>query len=244
MGLVPAASMYSARRLVILDADGTTVDAFSAIEATFSRHGMTLGDEERFQKRRRLFKYFGGLREFPANLKKQVRKKSRKQLIETLTDVYREETRLYPGVVSLIQALIDAPDIVVGIVTRNVCNEPVETMRQLFARHGVGVDALDFLIHVPTKEEKTATFRAIRERFSINPALAYICGDEHKDFAAAAASGMHPFMVSYGFEDHKRLVKKFDVPEEIISRTPEELCARVRHALRLPSEQALCQISA
>jgi phosphoglycolate phosphatase len=225
--------MYSGKRLIILDADGTTIDAYSAIEATFSRHGMALGDEERFQKRRRLFKYLGGLREFPGNLKKQAGKKSRKQLISTLTEIYREEAKLYPGVAPLINALINAPDVVVGLVTRNLSNEPEKTLKQLFHRHGIDIDALDFLTHVPLRHEKTSAFREIRERFDINPALAYVCGDEHKDFLAATASGMHPFMVSYGFEDYKRLIKKFDVPEEIISRTPEELCARVSHALQL-----------
>ena len=42
--------MYkSNKRLIILDADGTTIDAFSAIDATFSQHGMHLGNQERFQ---------------------------------------------------------------------------------------------------------------------------------------------------------------------------------------------------
>jgi phosphoglycolate phosphatase len=54
---------------------------------------------------------------------------------------------------------------------------------------------------------------------------------------------MHPFMVSYGFEDHDRLTTKFDVPNELISRTSGELCRRVRHALDLhppaqPSQKA------
>jgi phosphoglycolate phosphatase len=44
---------------------------------------------------------------------------------------------------------------------------------------------------------------------------------------------MHPFMVSYGFEDHDRLTEKFCVPHEVISRTSTELCARVGHALDL-----------
>lgn len=228
--------IYSDKRLVILDADGTTIDAYSAIEATFSRHGMAIGDEERFQKRRRFFKYLGGIKEFPGNLKKQVRKKSRKELLDTMTEVYRQETKIYPGIAALIQALIDTPDVIVGLVTRNVSNEPEETLRQLFLRHGMDTGDLDFLVHVPLKWEKTSAFRAIRERFNVNPALAYVCGDEHKDFLAANASGMHPFMVSYGFEDHKRLIKKFGVPEEIISRTPQELCARVSHALQLEME--------
>ncbi|MBV8666593.1 MAG: HAD family hydrolase [Burkholderiaceae bacterium] len=221
------------KRLVILDADGTTIDAYSAIDQAFSRHGMALGDEERFQKRRHLFKYLGGLKEFPANLKKQLGKQKRKDLIVTLTEVYREEARLYPGMTDLIRTLIAAPDVLVGVVTRNITNEPLETMRRLFARHDIDIDALDFLAHVPLGEEKTACFRATRIEHGINPARAYVCGDEHKDYLAALKAGMHPLIVSYGFEDYKRLTKKFEVPEDIISRTPEELSERVLHALDL-----------
>jgi phosphoglycolate phosphatase len=73
-----------------------------------------------------------------------------------------------------------------------------------------------------------------------------VCGDEHKDFAAAIGTGMHPFMVSYGFEDYDRLTEKFDIPHELISRTSLELCLRVRHALDLDagSLQAVSQNSA
>ncbi|MES2536450.1 MAG: HAD hydrolase-like protein [Pseudomonadota bacterium] len=223
--------MYKRKRLVILDADGTMIDAYSAIEATFARHNMTLGDEQEFRKRHRLFKYLGGLKEFPRNLKKQVRTEGRKQLISTLTTIYREEAKMYPGMPRLIKALIKEPDIVVGLVTRNVSNEPQETLRQLFHRHDIDINDLDFLVHVPLNQVKTEPFRAIRERFSINPALAYVCGDEHKDYLAAVGAGMHPFMVSYGFDDHKRLVEKFSIPEEVISRTPAELSSRLLHAL-------------
>ncbi len=73
--------------LVIFDADGTTVDAFHAIEETFLRHGMDIGDLDRFQKRRKLIKYLGGLREFPTNLRRQFGKQSRKQLLSTLNEV-------------------------------------------------------------------------------------------------------------------------------------------------------------
>lgn len=221
------------KRLIILDADGTTIDAFSAIDKTFSRHSMAIGDEESFQKRRRIFKYLGGLKDFPANIKKQIGKQSRKQIIATLTEVYRDEALLYPQIAALIQTLIAAPDVAVGLVTRNVTNQPEETLRQLFRRHDIDLDALDFFIHIPVSQEKTDHFRAARERFDINPARSYICGDEHKDFLAGINSGMHPFMVSYGFESHRRLTKKFKVPEEIISRSSEELCNRVRHGLGL-----------
>lgn len=58
--------MYTSdKRLLILDADGTTIDAFPAIEAAFARHGLVIGAETSFQKRHHLFKYVGGLMEFP-----------------------------------------------------------------------------------------------------------------------------------------------------------------------------------
>ncbi|MGS0743570.1 HAD family hydrolase [Glaciimonas sp. GG7] len=223
--------MYNDKRFIILDADGTTIDAFSAIDKTFARHGMGIGDEESFQKRRHIFKYLGGLKDFPANIKKQIGKQSRKQIIATLTEVYREEAMLYPTIASLIQTLIAAPDVIVGLVTRNITNEPEETLRQLFRRHDIDLGALDFFVHIPVRQEKAVQFRALRERFNINPARGYICGDEEKDYLAAMASGMHPFMVSYGFESHKRLTKKFDIPEEIISNTSAELSDRILHGL-------------
>lgn len=226
--------MYkSKKRLLILDADGTTIDAFSAIETAFARHGLVIGDETRFQKRHNLFKYLGGLKEFPSILKKNLRKNSRAKLVDSLTDVYRKEAAMYDGIPELIRELIAAPDIVVGMVTRNITNEPLETLRQLFQRHDIDIAELDFLVHVPLSERKTAQFRTLRDAFSINPARAYVCGDEHKDFAAAIDTGMHPFMVSYGFEDHERLTTKFEIPPELIARTSGELCARVRHALDL-----------
>jgi phosphoglycolate phosphatase len=228
--------MYSnSEKLIILDADGTIIDAFHAIDQTFSTHGMELGDLERFQKRHHLFKYLGGIKEFPSNLKKQLGTQSRKKLLATLTDVYRDEAKLYPGVADLIRTLIAEPGVRVGLVTRNITHEPEQTLRKLLARHGIDLDALDFMTHVPLGQEKTAAFKAARSRFDINPARSFACGDEHKDYKAAMAAGMHVFMVSYGFEGHARLTEKFQVPEEVISRTPEALCARVLHALDLPS---------
>ena len=224
--------MYStSERLIIFDADGTIIDAYNAIDQTFARHGMALGDLERFQKRHNLFKYLGGIKEFPFNLKKQLGKQSRNKLLATLTEVYRDDAKLYPGIADLIRTLIAAPGIRVGIVTRNITNEPELTIRKLLARHDIDIDALDFMDHVPLGQEKTAAFRAARKRFDINPARSFACGDEHKDFTAATAAGMHSFMVSYGFEDYTRLTEKFKVPADLISRTPEELCARVLHAL-------------
>jgi len=227
--------MYRSRdRLIIIDADGTVIDAYAAIGTAFARHGMDIGDLERFQKRRNLFKYLGGLKEFPRNLAKHFGKHGRRDLLSTLTEVYREEARLYPGMADLIRDLLAAPDIRVGMVTRNVTHEPEITLARLFARHDLDLGRLDFLHYIPLREDKTRYFRAARERLDINPARAYACGDEHRDYSAALASGMHPFVVSYGVENLARLVRKFAIPAEIISQTPQALSARVRHALDLP----------
>lgn len=218
---------------MVFDADGTTIDAFDAIERAFLQNGMDLGDIDRFQKRRKLFKFLGGLREFPVNLRRQFGKQSRKRLLETLTEVYRNEAVLYPGMAPMLRQLLDTPGIRVGLVTRNVSNDPRETLRCLFHRHGIDIEAFDYLACIPLRESKLAYLKAARETFSINPALAYACGDEYGDYQAAIAAGMHPFVVSYGFEDTLRLSEKFGVPVEVISTSPTAFTERLMHALGL-----------
>ncbi|MBS3935103.1 MAG: HAD family hydrolase [Sulfuritalea sp.] len=226
--------MYRSRNsLVIFDADGTLIDAFCAIEAAFSRNGMDIGDQERFRKRRRLLKYLGGLREFPGNLRRQFGKQSRRQLIQTLTDVYRQETLLHPGLADLLKQLIGAPSVRVGIVTRNVTLEPAETMRQLLRRHDVDIDALDFTVCIPLREDKQKSFCAIRKMLGVNPALGFACGDEYSDYLAAVGAGLHPFIAAYGFENYRRL-RDANVPEAVIAVTPQSLADRLSHALGLP----------
>ncbi|NWG86410.1 MAG: HAD family hydrolase [Hydrogenophilaceae bacterium] len=227
--------MYQSKdRLIIIDADGTVIDAFAAIGMAFAHHGMDIGDLVRFQKRRHLFKYIGGMKEFPRNLAKQLAKHSRKELLGTLTEVYREEAQLYAGMAELIKDLIAAPGIRVGIVTRNISHEPETTLARLFARHDIDIDRLDFMHCLSLQQEKTPYFKAMREHYDINPARAFACGDEHRDYAAALASGMHPFIVSYGFESLERLTRKFAIPEEVISQDPQAFGNRVRHALDMP----------
>lgn len=224
-------------RLVIFDADGTTIDAFHAIQRTFLHHGMDIGDLERFQKRRKLFKYLGGLREFPTNLRRQFGKQSRKRLLATLTDVYRHEARLYPGIDSMLRKLMMVPDIRVGFITRNVTIEPEETLKLLFQRHGIDAGKFDYFACIPLKESKTEYLKHARQTFAINPARAYACGDEYSDYLAAIGAGTHPFIVSYGFEDCQRLTKKFGVPREVISTSPAEFVDRLLHALNLSTNE-------
>lgn len=229
--------MFQTRdRLIILDADGTVIDAFGAIARAFAHHDMAIGDLDRFQKRHNLFKYLGGAKEFPSNLARQVGKRRRKQLLDTLTDIYRGEASLFPGMPELITELMRTPGIRVGLMTRNITHDPAVTLARLFDRHGLDMTALDFVECLPVSEEKAPHFKALRSRLGVNPARAYACGDEHKDYAAAIGAGMHPFMVSYGFESLERLTGKFDIPEDVIVSTPALLAQRIRHALDLPDQ--------
>lgn len=222
---------YTRERLVVLDADGTTINAFKAICQAFAYHGMELGELARFQNRHNIFKYLGGLKEFPGNLRRQIKKKMRRALIETLTEIYREEGELYADIPGMIEKLFAEPALRVGVVSRNITLDPLTTLRHVFGRNGVDPYAFDFFDHLPLKDEKLSRFRSIRESFAINPARAYACGDEKKDFVAATSSGMHPFMVSYGFESLERLENKLGVAAELISHTPRELRQRLLHAL-------------
>ena len=225
--------MFNNDSLMILDADGTTVDAFTAINRTFLLNDMDIGDVERFQKRRNIFKYLGGLKELPKNLRKQLKGHKRSEIINTLTEVYREEAQLYAGLDDLINRLLERNGLRVGVITRNITHEPEQTLRRLFQRCGVAVGAFDFIIHLPLKENKTPYFREVRERYAINPARAYASGDERKDYLAAQETGMHPFMVSYGFESYDRLTQVIGIPPELISRDPDEFKGRVLHALQI-----------
>ncbi|MBT3037312.1 MAG: HAD hydrolase-like protein [Candidatus Thiodiazotropha sp. (ex Ctena orbiculata)] len=225
--------MFDPCRLIILDADGTTVDAFKAINMAFKAHNMNIGDIQRFQDRRKIFKYIGGLKEMPINLRKQLKEKQRSALINTLTEIYREQARLFDGMGWLINRLVTQPDLRVGMITRNITIEPEKTLRKLYRRNGVDDSGLDFLIHLPLKKQKLTAFQAIRESLKVNPARAYATGDEKCDYVAAVGTGMHPFMVSFGFESYQRLTKKIGVPAALISRQPHELKQRILHALDL-----------
>jgi phosphoglycolate phosphatase len=197
---------------------------------------MSIGDIVRFQKRRNIFKYLGGIKELPKNLRKQLNAEKRVAVLDTLTQVYRQSARLYEGMDELLNKLIDHPEIRVGVITRNITLEPEITLQQLYQRNGVNVSGLDFVVHLPQKEQKINAFKAVRESYQINPARAYASGDEKRDYVAAIGTGMHPFMVSYGFESFERLTEKIRVPAELISRQPVDLKRRILHALGLLQE--------
>jgi phosphoglycolate phosphatase len=135
--------------------------------------------------------------------------------------------------VALLQDLINTPDIRVGIVSRNVTIEPEQTLAIVLRRHGIDSDQLDFIKCIPLGDGKAPQFRRIREKYGINPLRTYVCGDEYHDYSEANATGLQSIIASYGFEDYQRLVESFNIPPEVIAKTPAEMANRLRHALDL-----------
>lgn len=81
-------------------------------------------------------------------------------------------------------------------------------------------EALDLLLHLPLKQSKQGYFEQVRERFLVDPARSFVCGDEHQNYTAALAAGMHPIIVSSGFGNRTRLTRKSGVSEVLISSSP------------------------
>ena len=119
-----------------------------------------------------------------------------------------------------INALPGSNGLRMGLITRNITNNPTDKPRRLFERHAIDVQELDILAHIPLKQGKLQHFREVR---------------------TAIVSGCHHFMASCGFEDYERLTLKIGVPPEIISisRSPSELHERLGHTLctkRFPTD--------
>ncbi|NNM00962.1 MAG: HAD family hydrolase, partial [Gammaproteobacteria bacterium] len=48
------------RQLLVLDFDGFMIDSYDLLKQTFATFGLDVGDQERFNNRRKFLKYFGG----------------------------------------------------------------------------------------------------------------------------------------------------------------------------------------
>ena len=123
-----------------------------------------------------------------------------------------------------------------GLLTRNVTIESAETLRHLFRRHDIDLDAFDHLACLSLREDKTPHFHQPRERLGIHPTRCYACGDEYSDYLAALGAGIYPFIVAYGAEDRQRLTGAYGVPDAFIHASPAEFADSLRHALDLDAD--------
>ena len=105
-------------------------------------------------------------------------------------------------------------------------NDAFHPIRLALLRHGIDISGL---------ESFQKRRRLDPQSFAINPTRMYSCGGEYSDYLAAIGAGTRLFVLAYGFEDSVRLSRKFGVPPEVISTSPEDFTGRPLRALDLPN---------
>lgn len=213
--------------LVVLDFDGFLINSYELLRATFDDYGIDVGDESRFKNRRKFLKYVGGGKEFLGNLVSYSLPR-RKKVRERLTEEYVGAGRIFPQFLPLIEAMVQSPQVRVGIVSRNFTLRPGPTMRAVLRNSGVDDHGLDFLVPVPVGGDKRDVLEAMR-----SPAydVSLLGADELGDYRAAVDTGYLPVMASYGFDAANRLLEKGGVPREDIFDTPEAVVRQLRQLL-------------
>jgi phosphoglycolate phosphatase len=214
------------RLLIVLDFDGLLLNSYGLIERTFQDLDLDVGDETRFRNRRKFLKYFGGGRELLGNMAIFALPK-KKCLRERLTENYTNFGRVFDVFVPFFNACIDAPEIHIGVVSRNFTLHPGRTIRKVLENSGVDHPGLDFVIPLPVGVKKTSVLEAMRTHRYRDCVLA---GDEVGDYMAAVAAGYTPVIASYGFDDSQRLADRTGMPLSALFANPEDLAM---HLLRL-----------
>lgn len=214
--------------LVVLDFDGLLIDSYDLLKKTFDKCGLDVGDEGRFQNRRKFLKYIGGGKELIGNLVNLSLPK-KKKIREELTETYNEQGKIYPEFVTLINDMIETPTIHVGIVSRNFTHHPGKTIRQVLKNSKVNETAMDFIIPISAGVKKGNVLEGMKASSYKHCIFA---ADEISDYRAATETGYNKiFMASYGFDTKDRLIKKAEIPEDIIFDTPKKLGKRLEKFL-------------
>lgn len=218
--------------LVVLDFDGLLINSYELLKITFSHCGLDVGDEDRFQNRRKFLKYVGGGKELIGNLVNLTLPR-KKMIREQLTETYCNEGEIFPEFKMLINDMIDSPNIHVGVVSRNFTHHPGKTIRQVLRNSKVNEGAIDFVIPVSAGVKKCNVLEGMKSPSYKNCIFA---ADEISDYKAAFETGYNKIlMASYGFDTKDRLIKKGEIPEEIIFESPKKLVKKLSKTLLKPS---------
>jgi len=207
------------RLLVVLDFDGFLINSYSLLRDTMYAFGLDVGDEDRFQNRRKFLKYFGGGKELVANLVSFALPK-KKRIREMLTDIYMDSGRIYAEFIPFINQLITSPGVHCGIVSRNYTLNPGSTIRRVLRNSEIQEADLDFVIPIPVGVKKGDVLIAMRSSRYYDCLLG---GDEVGDYRAAVEAGYESIIASYGFDNRKRLVEHGNVPTVCIFDNPRDL---------------------
>lgn len=216
--------------LVVLDFDGFLINSYKLLQTTFRQFDLDIGDEDRFRHRRKFLKYLGGGKEFLRNLVTYTLPK-KKMIRKTLTEIYREEGRVYSEFVPMINQMIRHPFIHAGIISRNFTHHPGATIRTVLRNSLIDEHELDFVIPIPAGVKKHDVLEGMK---SFRYGKCIFGADEIGDYRAATETDYDMIMMaSYGFDDRKRLINEGEVPPEIIFDTPNDLVEKLTSSLRL-----------
>ena len=214
--------------LIVLDFDGFLINSYKLLQITFEHFGLDIGDEDRFRNRRKFLKYLGGGKEFLGNLVCYSLPK-KKKVRQLLTEVYREEGRVYREFAPLLNDMIATPAMHVGIISRNFTQTPGLTIRAVLKNSGVAEQDLDFVIPIDIGVKKRAVLEGMK---STRYTRCLFGADEIGDFRAATESGYDGiFMGTYGFDNARRLIREGEVPPHIIYASPASLADALRDNL-------------
>ena len=216
--------MQSKETLVVLDFDGLLINSYDLLKKTFNHFGLDVGDENRFQNRKKFLKYIGGGKELINNLVSLSLPK-KKMIRQQLTETYCNEGRIFPEFTGIINDMIDSPDIHVGIVSRNFTHHPGHTIRQVLRNSKITETAMDFIIPISVGVKKINVLEAMK---ASSYKKCIFAADEISDYRAAYESGYNTIlMASYGFDTKDRLIEKGKIPEKIIFDSPKKLAKKL-----------------
>ena len=149
---------------------------------------------------------------------------------EQLTETYCTEGQVYPEFTSVINDMIDNPNIHVGIVSRNFTHHPGQTIRQVLKNSKITEAALDFIIPISVGVKKANVLEGMK---ASSYKQSIFAADEISDYRAAYDTGYDfILMASYGFDTKRRLIKKGNIPEKIIFESPNKLANKLNRILQ------------
>ena len=188
----------SPSRAVLFDFDGTLADTAPDLAAAVNRMLAEQGEAPLPLERLRPFASAGarGLLQAAFGLKPDDAEY--KAMREEFLDLYAEsccrQTRLFPGVAELLQAL-DARGIRWGVVT----NKATRFTEQILSHLRLKPDCVACGDTTPHLKPHPASLLHAAEQLKLPPESCCYLGDDLRDMRAARAAGMRPIAVEWGY---------------------------------------------
>lgn len=209
-----------ANDLLLLDFDGTLADSFVVIEKTLQHFDYQIGTLENFKNRRKFLKYVGGRKEFIPNVIRKLRQRD-DNLKEVLTEIYRAEATLFPGIKDFLLRIQQRSNVAISIISRNVTLEPYITIQTVLKNSGIVLRDIDSIHTVPVGDKKARAMKYAVESYSMEPDRVLSVGDEVGDYKCARKCGIKHLACAYGYDSKRRLCKNGVSEKQIVMQSED-----------------------